>query len=295
MDDLEGSIYEPWVPWKSESESKSKGEPVNLIPKDYETERRDVLSMGHFIVLIAPHSTGKSYILNHLQNSVENVGLKVNQNSELSPPSIFQSLHSQLVDPSEIEMIHDTVGNHKLNVSNEMKKVDSQQLIETFHSITKKTFYQYMIPILLCYQVLECLAMTRIQAMVTQALGDSTMKSLIRSIRLITQFSPLHLWLSQATQQSGSVIHPQLVDRDMKQGGKHAGHDEEIDHEIFTMGDFKSNNWILLPANQPSEKYSAYRGFQSLRGNEARPSSCRFDRRSFMTRNDTMVNRVQEI
>jgi len=102
----------------------------------------------------------------------------------------------QLVDPPGVEMVHDTVGTDNFYVNNMMKKVDSQQLIGTFHSMkkAKKTFYPSMISVVLCYQVLVFLVIISMNAMMmTQALGDSTMKSLIWSMRLITQFSPLHL------------------------------------------------------------------------------------------------------
>jgi len=189
----------------------------------------------------------------------------------------------------------------------------------TFLSIMKETFYQYMRSLLLCYHLMECLPWVMI---IILPLADSAR----RRMSFFTQFPPLHLWFSQVIKQSRISANTENADTNHREiyheifamgEFQSDGWIQENDRVImeFCLHPLKFNDTIWPSEPLPNEdhpadnkrvwKYASHvkqkdqedtmSVFQSLSGNKPRPSSCSFDMRSLIPRNDAMVNRVQDV
>jgi len=142
-----------------------------------------------------------------------------------------------------------TEGIDTFNVPNVMKEVDFQQLVEntglkmnhdiessspsTLQSITKGTFYQFMISLLLCYQVLGCW-MTENVMIVTQALQDFENNGVITQFPLLFLFSEVIL---------ESRIQLKTENPDMMQCWKHGAYRITSNQKTLNMGHFKFRGW----------------------------------------------------
>merc|ERR1711962_1551859 len=163
MSDLEGKIYEPWIRWKSESESKSERKKMQRFVKPKGAEAKGM-------------EQGQEMDIDRFKEDEVDPDIKEEGLESLVQSSFFAILttsNSKMKpDFADVERDAFTEGIDTFNVPNIMKEVDYQQLIEntglkmnraqessspsTFQSITMETFYQYMISLLLCYQVLGC-------------------------------------------------------------------------------------------------------------------------------------------
>merc|ERR1712126_233806 len=160
---LEGNIYEPWIRWKSESKSKSDSKKMQgpVIPEGEEAkgmEQGQEMDIDRFKEDEVDPVIKEEDLESLVQTSF--FAIPTTSNSKMKP------------DFADVERDAFTEGIDTFNVPNVMKEVDFQQLVENtglkmyhdqessslsaFQSITKETFYQYMIFLLLCYQVLRC-------------------------------------------------------------------------------------------------------------------------------------------
>merc|ERR1712115_347021 len=163
MNDLEGNIYQPWVRWKSESKSKSDSKKMQgpVIPEGEEAkgmEQGQEIDIDRFKEDKVDPAIKEEVLKSLVQTSF--FAIPITYISKMKP------------DFADVERDAFTEGIDTFNVPNVMKEVDYQQLVEntglkmnhdiessspsTLQSITKGTFYQFMISLLLCYQVLGC-------------------------------------------------------------------------------------------------------------------------------------------
>merc|ERR1711962_395859 len=182
------------IRWKSESESKSEIKKMQgpVIPEvRQELDKYWNRNMPGIIFLPETWGTGKTVLLKSIATPrIEVVNddncQKLNITGGIDKFSVSNwKMKPDFADGERRERDAFTEGIDTFNVPNVMKEVDFQQLVENtglkmnhdqessspsaFQSITKETFYQYMISLLLCYQVLRCW-MTKNIMIVTQAL-----------------------------------------------------------------------------------------------------------------------------
>jgi len=267
MSDLEGNIYEPWIRWKSESESKSDSDNMQgpVIPECEETkglkwgqelDKYWNRNMPKLISYTSTWRTGKTVLLKSIATPrIEVVNDDNCQKFNITVHKFGVSNLKMKPDFADVERDAFTEGIDTFNAPNVMKEVDYQQLVDNtglkmnrdqessspsaFQSITKETFYQYMISLLLCYQVLGCW-MTKNIMIVTQAL------KYLENNGVITQF-PLLFLFSEVILESWIQLNRKNPDR--MQWGKHGGNHNTSNQKTLNMGDFKFRGW-----NQGSQR-----------------------------------------
>merc|ERR1712115_723585 len=196
---LEGNIYQPWVRWKSESKSKSDSKKMQgpVIPEGEEAKGME---------------QGQEIDIDRFKEDKVDPAIKEEDLKSLVQTSFFAIpityISKMKPDFADVERDAFTEGIDTFNVPNVMKEVDYQQLVEntglkmnrdqessspsTFQSITIETFYQYMISLLLCYQVLRCW-MTKNIMIVNRALKDLENNGVITQFPLLLLFSEVIL------------------------------------------------------------------------------------------------------
>merc|ERR1712115_503473 len=205
MNDLEGNIYQPWVRWKSESKSKSDSKKMQgpVIPEGEEAKGME---------------QGQEIDIDRFKEDKVDPAIKEEDLKSLVQTSFFAIpityISKMKPDFADVERDAFTEGIDTFNVPNVMKEVDFQQLVENiglkmnhdqesssfqplrslsaFQSITKETFYQFMISLLLCYQVLRCWITKNIM-IVTRALKDLENNGVITQFPLLFLFSEVIL------------------------------------------------------------------------------------------------------
>merc|ERR1712180_260635 len=197
---LEGNIYEPWILWKSESKSKSASKKMQG-PVISEGEEAKGMEQGQEMDI-------DRFKEDEVDPDIKEEGLESLVQSSFF--AILTTSNSKMkLDFADVERDAFTEGIDTFNVPNVMKEVDYQQLVENtglkmnhdqessspsaFQSITKETFYQYMISLLLCYQVMFDCWITKNIMIVPQALKDLENKVVITLFPLMFLFSILIL------------------------------------------------------------------------------------------------------
>merc|ERR1711962_1081577 len=195
----EGNIYEPWILWKSESKSKSASKKMQG-PVISEGEEAKGMEQGQEMDI-------DRFKEDEVDPDIKEEGLESLVQSSFF--AILTSSNSKMKpDFADVERDAFTEGIDTFNVPNVMKEADYEQLVEntglkmnrdqessspsTFQSITIETFYQYMISLLLCYQVLRCW-MTKNIMIVTRALKDLENNGVITQFPLLLLFSEVIL------------------------------------------------------------------------------------------------------